>query len=313
MELLTLEGVTKEFNGRAVLDTVDLHVSEGDVFGIIGRSGSGKSTLLNLIVGFYHPEKGKVHYHSSTGKKRGFSGHALQIKKRIGFTPQGLSFYPKLSVIENLLHFGRMYGVRDSVLLDNAKNLLAFTDLSPFKDHLAEELSGGMQKRLDIACSLIHKPKLLVLDEPVMNLDPRLKREVLHLIKEVNKQGITVVLASHDLESVEAICNKVAILHDGKVHSKGTMRELRRPFIHKESRIKIKTSDEWHEALVNFAKQLPISRIIDRDDHIVVETENFALTAGKLLAFTQQQDLGLNQVHISHPSLKTIFEKSTKK
>lgn len=311
MELLTIKDLSKKFSHKKILDNVNLTIGEGDIYGIIGRSGSGKSTLLNVIVGFLDIDEGSIVYTSSTGKRRDLQSHGFNIRKKVGFTPQGLSFYPKLSVMENLMHFGQMYGLKKSVLKENAQNLLKFTDLYGYRNYLAEELSGGMQKRLDIACSLIHKPKLLVLDEPVMNLDPHLKREILYLIKEVNKQGITVIMASHDLDSIESICNKVAILHRGKLEKDGTLDSLRSPYLHKESVITVKTGNH-HEQLLAFAQELSVSRIIDRRNHLLLETNDFNQTAGMLLSYINQNDLSLNTLDLSQPKLKTIFEAATK-
>ncbi len=310
VELLGVNGLSKRFSHKKILDNVNLSIDEGDIYGVIGRSGSGKSTLLNVIVGFLDFEGGRVEYTTSTGKKRDLKDHGFNIRKKVGFTPQGLSFYPKLSVMENLMHFGQMYGLKKSVLKENAMNLLKFTDLYAYRNYLAEELSGGMQKRLDIACSLIHKPKLLVLDEPVMNLDPHLKREILYLIKEVNKQGITVVMASHDLESIEAICNKVAILHKGQLQENGSLDSLRGPYLHKDSVITVKTGKN-HEQMLGFVQNLPVSKIIDRRNHILLETSNFNKTAEMLLSYIDQNDLSLNTLDVSQPKLKTIFEAVT--
>jgi len=311
VELLNLKGVTKVFSHYLVLENINLSIEEGDIYGIIGKSGSGKSTLLNLIVGFVQPEEGSIVYYSSTGKPKKMSSNSLSIKKNIGYNPEHLSFYPKLTVKENLLHFGRMYHIKEKVLIDNAKNLLEFTGLYKYRNYLAEELSGGMQKRLDIACSLIHKPKLLVLDEPVMHLDPKLKNEILSLIKEVNRQGITVVLTSHDLDAVEAVCSKVAILHNKKVHSSGTLDAVKAPFSVGKSTISLKAG-KYHDLVLDFARHLQTNNLIDNNGKIIMETENLPATANHLVSLIAKKNLPLNHLELSEPSLKQIFEKVTK-
>ena len=307
MELLRLKGVSKEYGSHLVLNNINFCIEEGDVYGIIGQSGSGKSTLLNLIVGFLEPDEGQVHYYTATGKPKVFKEHAHRIRKRIGFTPQHLSFYPKLTVKENLLHFGRSYRIKKNILVDNAKSLLKFTNLLSSRNVLADELSGGMQKRLDIACSLVHKPRLLVMDEPITDLDPLLKADILELIKEVNRQGVTVIIASHDLEDVEEICNKVAIIHNGVIHEEGLLEEIRKPYLGKDALISLKAGIH-HESLLEFSKTLPVNKIIDKRTHFLLETGDSHKTVSELMSFIQYNNLSLNQVEISQPSLKTIFE-----
>ncbi|MBT3298034.1 ABC transporter ATP-binding protein [archaeon] len=311
MELLRLKGVTKEFGSRLILSNVNMVVEEGDIFGIIGKSGSGKSTLLNLIVGFSEPDEGQVLFYSPTGQCLNLKKHHMKIRKKIGFTPQHLSFYPKLTVKENVLHFGRSYGIRDNILVDNAKNILDFMGLLEYKNFLAEELSGGMQRRLDLACSLIHKPKLLVLDEPITDLDPGLRHQILELIKEVNKQGVTVIIASHDLDNMELICNKIAIVNEGKFYYEGKIDEIRKPFLHQNSLISLKTG-KYHDLFLEYAKRLPIKKIIDCRTHILLESDNFNQTVNAITSFIDRHGLTLNQMEISQPSLKTIFETITK-
>lgn len=227
MDLLCLKGVGKSFRKTPVLQNVSMVIEDGDILGIIGRSGGGKTTLLNLITGFIEPTEGEVLYHSKAfNEKRDLNDNLNKIKKFFGFTPQHNSFYHKLTVRENLWHFGKLYDIDKDTLNNNISNLLNFTQLIDHQDKLADQLSGGMQKRLDISCSLVHKPKILVLDEPTADLDPILQKEILYMLKEVNKQGVTIVVASHQLDSIEQICNKVAIVHGGTIKSYGPINRL---------------------------------------------------------------------------------------
>ena len=220
MEIIQLKGVDKWYRTNRVLEDINLTVEEGDVFGIIGQSGSGKTTLLNLIAGFNQPSDGDVVYFSKIDHKaKRLHKHFNKIKKHLGYMPQHTSLYPKLTVKENVMHFGQLYNVKKKTLVVNAKNLLQFTGLYDHRNKLVEHLSGGMQKRLDLTCCLTHKPKILLLDEPTADLDPVMQEDILRLIQEVNKQGITVIISSHHLESIERICNKIAILTGGTLHS----------------------------------------------------------------------------------------------
>ncbi len=313
MELIQLKGVSKEFRTNNVLQDINLIINEGDIFGIIGQSGSGKTTLLNLIAGFTQPSEGEVVYISKVDHQpKNLHKHFHKIKKHLGYMPQHTSLYPKLTVKENILHFGQLYGVNKKTLIINAKNLLEFTELYEHRDKLVEHLSGGMQKRLDITCCLTHKPKILILDEPTADLDPVMQEDILRLIQEVNKQGITIVIASHHLESLERICNKVAIITSGTLHSYGSIDEVRKPFLKEHVTINVKVGKEKQQVIA-LAKRLPVSRIVDQGHQIVIYPldVNFVLSA--LMQNVRQENLYLHDIELRKPTLSEIFTKITQK
>ncbi len=309
MELIQLKGVSKEYRTNKVLEDINITIQEGDIFGIIGQSGSGKSTLLNLIAGFLRPSEGEVLYFSKIDHQpKDLQRHFHKIKRHMGFTPQHSSFYPKLTVKENLLHFGQLYGIEKNTLIANAKNLLQFTGLYEHRDKLAEHLSGGMQKRLDLACSLIHKPKVLLLDEPTADLDHLLQEDIIRLIQEVNKQGITIVIASHHLESFERICSNIVILNQGKVHSAGNIEEIRKPYLKENITITIKTGQD-KERIIALAKRLPLKKIVDQGHQLVLYPTEAGIALNSLLQIIKEEQLYLHDIDLRKPSLNEIFEK----
>ncbi|MBI2146513.1 ABC transporter ATP-binding protein [Candidatus Woesearchaeota archaeon] len=309
MELIQLKEVTKEFQKHKVLEEVSITIDEGDIFGVIGESGSGKTTLLNLITGFIEPTVGEVQYYSKiTQGPKDLNKNLDKIKKYIGFTPQHNSFYHKLTVVENLMHFGQLYGIPKETLINNIKSLLSFTSLMDERHKLAEHLSGGMQKRLDISCSLVHKPKILVLDEPTADLDPILQKEILWLLREANKQGVTIVIASHHLDSIEQICNKVAIIHKGKVYSHGLIDEVKKPFLKDYFTINLRPG-ESKEKIIAVLKNLPIQKIVDEGSRLVIYPQDIQKTVTGLLGFIKQENLYLHDMDMRKPSLHEIFEK----
>lgn len=312
MELIQLKEVGKSYKKAKILEEVNISIEEGSILGIIGQSGSGKTTLLNLISGFIEPTEGEITYTSKIDNKpKNLNKNFHKIKKHIGFTPQHTSVYPKLTVMENIMHFGRLYGLKKNLILENAKSLLEFTGLADHKDKLADQLSGGMQKRLDLSCSLIHKPKLLVLDEPTSDLDPVTQEEIIHLIREVNKQGITVVIASHHLESLERICDKIVILHKGRVKSYGNIEEVRKPYLRDSFTINVKTGAEKEKA-IGLLKKLPVSKIIDQDHQVVVQSNEPEKTILALIRLNRNENLSLNNLDLRKVSLNEIFAELTK-
>jgi len=308
VELITLKEVSKEYAKTSILTDVNLAIEEGDIYGIIGKSGSGKTTLLNLITGFIQPSYGQVLYNSKiTHRPRDLNINLNKIKRQIGFTPQHNSFYPQLTVKENLIHFGKLYKIPTPTLISNVKNLLEFTGLYNHRNKLAEQLSGGMQKRLDLSCSLVHKPKLLVLDEPTADLDPILQKEIIWLLQEANKQGITIVIASHQLDSIEDVCNKVAIVHKGRVFSQGKIDDIKKPFLNDYFTIRLKAGDSKVKIL-DALKKLSINKIVDEGNKIIVYPKETDITINGLLDVIKKENLYLHHVDMRKPSLNEIFE-----
>jgi ABC-2 type transport system ATP-binding protein len=313
MDLIKLKGVSKSFRKNHILRDINLTIKSGDLLGIIGQSGSGKTTLLNMITGFIEPTEGEAVYLSrAEGHEKDLNKHLHKIKKHIGFTPQHNSFYPKLTVEENLVHFGRLYGMEKKTLHSNIDSLLEFTKLSHHRKKLASQLSGGMQKRLDISCSLIHKPKILVLDEPTADLDPILQKEVLNLLQEVNKQGITIVIASHNLESIEKICNKVAIVHNHTVHTHGLMEDVTKPFARDRDNFVVSVSSgKQKEQLIRRLQMHPFKKIVDKGHQLIIYPEDIEKTMTHLIGAIKEENMPLNNMDVRHPSLLEVFEKIT--
>ena len=309
MELIELKEVSKHYNKLEILRNVNLVIEEGDMYGVIGESGSGKTTLLNLITGFIQPTYGTVQYYShATQGPKDLNKNLHKLKRHIGFTPQHNSFYPKLTIKENIIHFGKLYKVPHETLVTNIKNLLQVTRLFEHRDKLAEHLSEGMQRRLDIACSLIHKPKILVLDEPTADLDPLLQTEVLKLLKEVNNQGVTIVMASHHLDSVENVCNKVAIVQNGQVNLHGTIEDIKKPFLKDTFTINIRPGSK-KEYIISLLKRMPVQKIIDQGNQLVIYPTNIEKTINSLLLLIKEENLYFNDMDVRKPSLNEIFEK----
>lgn len=221
-KLIEFKGVTKRFGKNVVLDSIDLTIPEGKITGIIGASGEGKSTILKLISSFYLPTKGKVYYLG-----RNIQKDISNISKFFGLSIEEGSFYEKLSVKENIFHFGRLYGVTRDLLKKRAKEIVALVGLEKAENTLAKDLSVGMKKRLDIGCSLIHKPTLLVLDEPTADLDPLLRRQIINLIKKINSYGTTIVLTTQLLDGADEMCDKIAILYNEKIVEEGAPKKIK--------------------------------------------------------------------------------------
>ena len=223
--MIEFRNVSISFGKNKVLSSLDLRIPEGKITGIIGASGEGKSTLLKMMIYFYHPDGGKIFYDNKEIKK-----HLKKIKKIFGLAIEEGSFYEDLTVYENLYHFGRLYGVRKKVLKKRVPGMIKFVGLDKASKVLAKNLSLGMKKRLDLACALIHKPSVLVLDEPTADLDPLLRKQFLHLIQKINSHGTTIILTTQLMEEVEEICDRLAVLYNEKIIEQGSPSEIKKKY-----------------------------------------------------------------------------------
>jgi len=224
-KLIQFKKVTKKFGNNTVLDSINLTIPEGKITGIIGASGEGKSTILKMMISFYKPTKGEIYY-----LKRNILKNLTKITNIFGFAIEDGSFYEKLSVEENLFHFGRLYGVKRKILKERTAEIISLVGLTKAENTLAKNLSLGMKKRLDVGCSLIHNPSILVLDEPTADLDLVLREQMMHLIKNINSHGTTIVLTTQLLDEAEELCDKVAILFNEKIIEEESPSKLKKKY-----------------------------------------------------------------------------------
>ncbi len=222
--IFKIQNIIKRFGTQIVLDGVTFEIKKGEIFGLIGASGSGKTTILNTIIGFVRPDSGDVLFrfeHLLDFEKavayRSVYKKQQSVRKLFGFASQMPSFYNSLTIKENLEYFGSLYNLSKDALKTNVETLLNLMELKNYENMKAKNLSGGMERRLDIACSLIHDPAVLILDEPTADLDPMLREHIWTLVKKINKKGTTVIIASHHLAEIENLCTRIAILKDKKI------------------------------------------------------------------------------------------------
>jgi len=219
-EVIQLNKVNKYFGNNHVLKNIDFGLNKGQIMGLVGQSGAGKTTLIRVLLGIYKPESGTIEMNGVKG--------ANKLKYKIGFASQEYSFYPRLTVAENMEFFGKMYAIPKKEISKRMKNLLETVELSHAKKTRAEKLSGGMKRRLDIAIALINNPEILILDEPTTGLDVVLKDKVWSLIEKINKEGITVIVSSHDLGDLEIHCKEISFIRNGYMYASHELKEYMR-------------------------------------------------------------------------------------
>lgn len=216
---IIIENITKSFQKQVVLENVSLSAQSHEILGLIGPSGAGKTTLIRLITGAIRPDSGSIMIDGELVPK-------MTLFSKIGFMPQTDALYPDLSGMDNLLFFGRLYGLKGTSLKKRAEELLQFIDLFPDRDKLVFQYSGGMKKRLSLIIALLHEPPYLILDEPTVGIDPVLRRRIWDYFHELAQSGKTLVISTHVMDEAES-CDKCALIYQGKRLDFDTIQNLK--------------------------------------------------------------------------------------
>ncbi|MEO5741618.1 MAG: ABC transporter ATP-binding protein [Vicinamibacterales bacterium] len=223
MRALELENVTKRYDKVVALRDLSMQIEEGEMFGLIGPDGAGKTTSIRLMCGLLKPDGGSVRVLGRDPVKQ-----HLEVTQTLGYLSQRFSLYGDLSIDENISFFAEIHGLsmRDPAIRDRRDRLLDLTQLTKFRTRLAEQLSGGMKQKLALACTLVHEPRIILLDEPTTGVDPVSRREFWKLLSEFLAQGITILMATPYLDEAER-CSRVALIHEGRLIALETPAQLR--------------------------------------------------------------------------------------
>ena len=221
MAIIKTKNLTKKFKDLVAVDDINLEVEEGECFGLLGPNGAGKTSLIRMIIGVSPPTKGDIWVSGNELKS-----HSRQIKAILGVVPQLDNLDPDLTVLENLMTFARYFDIPKNEARRRSIEVLNLFELEDKSDSHIKELSGGMKRRLLLARGLINMPKILILDEPTIGLDPQAKYLVWHKLTELKSQGVTQLLCTQNMEEATTLCDRVAIMHRGKILSLDTPQEL---------------------------------------------------------------------------------------
>jgi ABC-2 type transport system ATP-binding protein len=219
--LLEVSHLRKSFGSMVAVDDLSFHVNAGEVLGLVGPNGAGKSTTMMILAGVRHADAGEV---TIDGHTAGVGNRALQ--RMLGVVPQELAIYADLTARENLDFFGQIYGVRGAELKSRIERILARIGLEAQAEQYVRTFSGGMKRRLNFGIALIHEPQIVILDEPTVGVDPQSRSHILDCVRELASRGVGVIYASHYMEEIEAICQRVAIVDRGKLVVQGRLDEL---------------------------------------------------------------------------------------
>lgn len=299
MEILQLEGVSKKFGDRAVLQDLKFGIPKHSIFGLIGKNGAGKTTTMKLILGFLRPDAGEI---TVSGKRVKYGN--TETNQYIGYLPDVPEFYGYMRPLEYLLFCGRIAGLSRTKIQGRAKELLSMVGLED-ESRKIRGFSRGMKQRLGIAQALLGNPALLICDEPTSALDPVGRKEILDILSAAGNET-SILFSTHILSDVERICDHIAILNDGKIALQGPLEEVRGHF--ERNALLIHTEQQKLQELVGLCKTLPFVKSLDASgDSIILKVTDIQKNGSELLGLLSQSHLPVLKYEVLEPTLEDVF------
>jgi ABC-2 type transport system ATP-binding protein len=301
MCIIEVKNVTKRFNDKLVLDNVSYEVNRGEIFGFIGPNGAGKSTLINIMTSLLAPDSGTI-------KICGYDilKEPIKAKECIGYVPQDIALMEELNAYDNLEFFGALYGLKGKELKERIKEALEVTGLQEKKKEKVKKFSGGMKRRLNIAAAIMHHPKVLIMDEPTVGVDPQSRNHIFTFTKNICKEwGTTVIYTSHYMEEVEELCKRVFIIDLGKEVAYGTEEEIKTS-VFPNNKVIIKAKDITAEVLVSIKKTEGVIKVKEQEDTISLTIDsNFKLH--NVLSIIEQYGINVKKISYEDARLEDVF------
>jgi len=305
--MIKIENLVKRYGDLVALDHLNLEIKEGEIFGLLGPNGSGKTTAINCMLALLKYDKGNITIFGKAMKPTSYD-----IKQEIGVVMQNVAVFEQMTVYENIDYFCGLYVKEKSRRKDLVEEAIAFVGLDDYRKMRPKKLSGGLLRRLNIACGIAHKPKLIIMDEPTVAVDPQSRNHILEGIQKLNAEGSTIIYTSHYMEEVEQICSRIAIIDHGKNLAVGTKEELK-------SRIKTGETVTVEAVVLNGAQltdigNLPhVFEIEYEDQRLKVRLSGAKHNLVRVLTYLQDQEISFGRVFSELPTLNDVFLEITGK
>ena len=296
-----IRGLVKRYGEELALDHLSLNISSGEIFGLLGPNGAGKTTLINSMLGLTKIQAGEIRLFD-----KDLNVHHSEIKKDVGVVPQDLAIYEDLTAYENVDLFAGLYGLKGSDKKEKVEEALAFVGLLERKKQFPKKFSGGMKRRLNIAMAIVHQPKLVIMDEPTVGIDPQSRNQILESVEILNQRGITIIYTSHYMEEVESIASRIGIMDKGRIIAMGSNRELKELIDFEERGSFI--LEEPQEALVEALENIPgVNNISRGTDRLIVAWKKGEAPMGEIVKIITEQGYTLRGVTVKEPNLEQVF------
>lgn len=305
--IVTINNLVKRYGEKIAVDNFSLHVADGEILGLLGPNGSGKTTTINCLLSLLQYDKGEI---TIFGKP--MSPDAYDIKAKIGVVMQNVAVIEALTVYENVDFFCGLYINDRAKRRQYVEEALEFTGLSEYKKYKPKKLSGGLLRRLNIACGIAHKPKLIIFDEPTVAVDPQSRNAILEGIRKMNRDGATIIYTSHYMEEVEEICTRIVIMDHGKNVANGTATELKASLKNRET-IRVGLPDKNPEILNAIKEINHVYEIKSNGDDIMIKCDGGEHNLVHILSYLTEENIPFGRVVTELPTLNDVFLEITGK
>jgi ABC-2 type transport system ATP-binding protein len=292
---LEVKNLFKKFGSKSALEDVSFTVKEGSCFGLLGPNGAGKSTTMKIITGIIEADTGQVSMFGQDIRKT-----TEKIRQQVGYVPQEITLYDKISAYNNLVFFGEMYGVKGNKLKERIIKVLEQVGLSERANDPIHTYSGGMKRRINIAAALLHNPKLVILDEPTVGIDPQSRNHIFEIIRSLRSEGVTIIYSTHYMEEVEALCDDIAIIDHGKVIVQGDLNELLQLYATKA--IYLELENQYEPPVIS-----GIKKISEYKKGWLLETDSVLNSMEMISHNFIEEGTAVKALEMMKPSLESVF------
>jgi ABC-2 type transport system ATP-binding protein len=298
---IEVKSLKKSFGDLQAVTDASFNAESGEVLSLLGPNGAGKSTTISMLSGLLAPNDGDAFImgHSVTKEPEA-------AKASLGVVPQDIALYPDLSARENLVFWGKMYGLRGAALKSRVDEVLEIIGLADRQKDCVDKFSGGMKRRVNIGAALLHKPAVIIMDEPTVGIDPQSRRHILDNVKELNRQGMTVLYTTHYMEEAAELSNHIAIMDKGKVIAYGTHDELIK-MVGEETRIDVTLNTEAEKVLAVWRATEGVSKIDSLDGKVTALVDDSNRVLPRLFEAASKVNVRITSVDIQEPNLETVF------
>ena len=305
--MIQIENLVKRYGNLVAVDHLDLEIRKGEIFGLLGPNGCGKTTTMNCMLALLKYDKGSIKIFGEEMQPDSYDS-----KRKIGVVMQNVAVFDALNVYDNIDYFCGLYIKDKQLRRQYVEEAIEFVGLSDYKKFYPKKLSGGLLRRLNIACGIAHKPKLIFLDEPTVAVDPQSRNRILEGILELNRQGATIVYTSHYMEEVEQICTRIAIMDKGKNLATGTTDELKQ-MIKKKEIISIEILDISDEDILALKELKNVYDVTYENHKLTILCSNGKHNLIHILDYLQTKNLSFGRVYSELPTLNDVFLEMTGK
>ncbi len=299
-DFVAVSNLSKSFNGLKAVDNVSFTIPEGSILGLLGPNGAGKTTIISMLSGLIKPDSGEINIGEYSMLRE-----PVKAKSLMGVVPQEIALYPALSARENLMFWGGLYKLSGKALRNRVEEVLSLVGLSDRAKDPVEQYSGGMKRRVNIAAGLLHKPRLLLLDEPTVGVDPQSRRNILDIILQLKGEGMTVIYSSHYMEEVEELCRYITIMDHGKIIASGERRELMQ-MVDDRDLIRLESANEVES--YETIRQIPgVLGVTVAERTIDITVENIRQWLAPVISTASEAGVMVSSVSVEQPNLETVF------